>query len=145
LLDLKNKSVAGVTACILSLTAVLKLAKIAGSNEGLFRPDPVLGFLMIREVLFMVSILEIFAVAMLYSHWPTSWKSALVASLSSCFLVYRISLMALYHGQTPCSCLGLLDDWSMLPKAVSETISYILLFFLLVTSYGGLLDQVKKN
>jgi hypothetical protein len=141
----KNKYLTGSYAIILLSTAGLKLAKIFVNGSSLFRPDPVFGFVTIRELLFLTSLLEIFVVTVLYSRRPAALKYAAVATLSSCFLAYRLGLRILYHGAASCGCLGLLEDWSMLPQAAAAAVSYTLLAFLLITSYAGLFYALREK
>jgi hypothetical protein len=120
--------------CIFVVTAVAKLAMALGGVKVLEQPDPVLGFVSIRQVLVCAAIVET-AVAIFVARAQVVFALGSVAWLATTFLVYRLLLWALdFHGY--CSCLGKLSDILHLRPKTADFSAKSVMIYLLIGSYG---------
>jgi len=103
----------------------------------LYLTDPVLPFLTTRQLVLAVSVIEVLALNVLIWHKDRLLKVALISALSSCFLIYRVSLYLATGSlvEFRCPCLGFVGDWLHLPRLAEVVVSSLLMWYLFVGSY----------
>ena len=96
--------------CILIATCSLKILTVAAAWNELSSRDPLFSFLSNRELLIIVSVLELSLVVFLAKCRNTFLSAFAIAWISSLFLCYRIGLLMIgYTGG--CSCTGGAESW----------------------------------
>jgi hypothetical protein len=121
---------------ILVVTGLAKIVSVFGTARLLDLPDPILN-VTFRHLLLAVGVAEI--VIGMASLFLINQGATLLAMawLTSAFLVYRWGLW--FSGwHSPCHCLGNLTDLLHLSPQIADTITIILLCYLLLGSYGSL-------
>jgi len=120
-------------AAILLFTAIAKGASAFGKQSILDKVDPVFWVLKNRELLLLVSILEIGVAALLLSRVSLSIRRGSLLWLCSNFLLYRLGLWI--TGAPPaCKCMGELAERIGLSDSQASWIMLGVLGYLLVGS-----------
>ena len=128
---------------VLLITGLAKIVSAFGKAKVLQNTDPVFG-ISFAYLMLSVGILELAVSGVCLLTRKQSLGLGLTAWLSTCFLAYRGGLW--YLGwQRPCSCLGNLTDTLHISPHVADVAMKIVLAYLLVGSYGGLLCLWKLN
>jgi hypothetical protein len=128
---------------ILLITSLAKIVSAFGKAKVLENTDPVFG-ISFGHLMLSVGILELAVSGICLLTKKQSLSLGLTAWLATCFLAYRGGLW--YLGwQRPCSCLGNLTDALHISPHVADVAMKIVLIYLLVGSYGGLLWLWKLN
>ena len=120
---------------------VLASAKVASSVQDtplLATPDPLFGFLSVRQLTVIAALTEYgLALVLRRSSSGLIFKNANIAWLSTAFAAYRAGLHFIgYRGS--CKCLGEIAGWLDLSDQAASRVTYGLFFLLLVGSYGFL-------
>ncbi len=87
--------------------------------------------------MFLAAILELAGATTLFFWCGESTKLYLIAWLSSVLAAYRFGLW-LIDFRGPCACLGSTIDWLQLNPRIADAIAKILLWYMLIFSYGFL-------
>ena len=131
-------------AAVLTVTGIAKASGAFGSAQVLGTADPLFG-LPFRHLMLLVSAVELFIACLCFcvKKRPVL-KIALIAWIASSFLVYRLGLWWL-DWKHPCSCLGKLTDTLHISPHSADNLIKVLLAYLLIGSYGLLLNQWRKT
>jgi len=122
---------------ILAITGCAKIMSALGDGLILQLHDPVLG-IPFGQLMAVVGCSELLIAAVcLLRRWPNVGV-ALVAWLSTTFLMYRVGLWSV-HWKRPCPCLGHLMDALRISPEAADWIAKTLLAYLLVGSFAVLL------
>jgi len=121
---------------LLGLTAVAKLTSSLGSQGILQTPDPIF-MLPFRHVFIVVGILELEIACTCLFCKKALLQTALIAWLSTGFLIYRMGLLLVGYYK-PCHCLGNLTDILHIPPQTADTAMKVVLGYLLIGSYAAL-------
>jgi hypothetical protein len=122
-------------ACgVLVVTALAKLLMVVGESRILAQPDPLLGSLTNRQVLFLAAGMELGVVALVWSGVSWLLRVGFIAWVSTVFLIYRGGLWAGGH-EGSCKCLGNLSQILGLSAGMMDGIMKGVLAFLVVGSY----------
>ena len=128
---------------ILFLTATAKIMSAGGSARALNLADPIL-MLSNRHVLLIVGVVELAIAGVALFGKNRFLQLALVAWLSSNFLIYRIGLWWMGY-KKPCGCLGTITDALGISPKDLESIMKGTLAFLLVGSFVCLLWHWRQR
>jgi hypothetical protein len=121
---------------LLAFTGVAKLVSSGGGPRALQTIDPIIG-LPFGQLFFVVGLAELITDHFCFALQDVARRAAMVAWLSTSFLVYRIGLVWLgYH--KPCGCLGTFTEAIHLSPQTADTIMKVVLGYLLVGSYACL-------
>jgi hypothetical protein len=126
---------AGVLLCV---TALAKLATAFEGAKIVDLHDPVTGFRFRHEFL-VVGIVEMLVACVCFFVRISGLQLGLIAWLGTIFAIYRIGLWSI--GVPACPCLGNFPDAIHLSKTVANAITFGILVYLLLGSYGGLLSR----
>jgi len=127
---------------ILVVTGAAKVWSGFGPMKVLAVPDPIFGQ-RFGDLLLAVGIAEIIIALVCFFSRRETLATALVAWLSTGFLIYRLGLWWLgWH--RPCSCLGNLTDALHISPQAADNIMKVVLAYLLTGSYGLLFCQGRK-
>ena len=126
---------------ILALTGAAKLWSALGSARVLGLVDPITG-ITFRQLFVGVGMAEIIIALVCFRSRRPIPALALVAWLSTVFLIYRLGLWWMgWHG--PCSCLGNLTDALHISPQAADNIMKAVLAYLLVSSYTLLCSRSR--
>jgi hypothetical protein len=128
---------------VLLATGAAKILSGVGGAEVLDTFDPVTGF-RFRSLFLGVGIIEFIIAATWLCGVSMTTQSALVASLGTGFLLYRLGLLLLGMHQ-PCGCLGTLTDGLGISAESADTGMKLVLGYLLMGGYLVLLSCLKKE
>jgi predicted membrane chloride channel (bestrophin family) len=117
---------------------VAKLYSAFGGVRLLEKPDPLLWFLTVREVIIIAAVLEFAVVYVLLWNKSIILGLASVAWLSALFLLYRGGLSMIGY-QGPCPCLGNVTDILHLDPEFANTVLKLMLAYLTIPSYALLI------
>lgn len=128
---------------VLFITGTAKIWSTFGHARVLLVPNPLLG-LKYGHLMLMVGLVELLVgLICVFSH-ATRLAASFVAWLATSFLFYRFGYVWMgYH--RPCACLGNLTDALHIPPQTADTAMKIVLAYLLIGSYGILLQQWWKS
>jgi hypothetical protein len=136
---------ASASGTLLILTGLAKVISSSGNAPILLESDPIfhLGF----RGLFLITgavemVVGIFSVTAGGDKWLVT-RLILLASMASSFCAYRVGTWWI-HYYRPCPCLGILTSKIHLSSELADTISRSVAFFILATSYIGLI-YIWKN
>lgn len=130
---------------ILITTGCLKFITVLTETRIMAQPDPMFRFLHIRQLLFLVALVEIVSAIVVFRTKSGSLKLAIIAWISACFLIYRLGLY-LIGGTGYCSCLGTATDWLPFTPEVWDWILKVVLIYLFVCSCAFLLvDRLTQS
>lgn len=124
-------------AVLLFVTAGAKIVSFFGHARILEMSDPLIGIPM-RWLILLVGFLEIGVAGVLVSKGHFSTKLTAIATLSTCFLTYRLGLLWAGVGK-PCACLGNIGDILRIPPNVIDISMKSSLAYLLIGSLSFLL------
>ncbi len=126
---------------ILAITGLAKLLTVTGDTTLLRVPDPIFG-VEFRYLMAAVGLAElVIAGFCFFTRWD-ALSTVMVAWVASGFMLYRVGIRSA-DWQRPCGCLGDLTDVLRISSQTAEWISIGLLGFLLVGSYGVLVQRLK--
>ena len=124
-------------AAIFLITAVAKVISSYGHGTILQVRDPLIG-LSFKEVFRIVACVELFVSLSCVIVKSVPFRAAIVAWISTSFVVYRIGLLWVgYH--RPCSCLGNLTDAIHISPGAADLAMKVILGYLLCGSYASLI------
>lgn len=132
----RSNALLSSAGALLLVAAAAKAVAAAGSAPALGLPDPILG-VSARFLLFAVAGVETCVGAFCLVRRMVAVRAALVAWLSTDFVIYRVGLH-LAGARKPCECFGHITDALGVPAGLANVISLCALFFLLLVSYGVL-------
>jgi hypothetical protein len=121
-------------SALLVVTALAKVISGFGSAQILKNFDPVVG-LRFNYLMIMAAVIELSVAGICLLSKNRILGAALIAWLSTSFLMYRIALYAT-GWQRPCPCLGNVTDAIHISPAVADETMKIVLAFLLLGSYA---------
>lgn len=121
---------------LLLTTAVAKLISAAGNALVLKVYDPVL-LIPLRYLLLIAGIFELMVALFCFFGRRTGAQACVIAWLATNFLVYRIAFI-LGGYRKPCPCLGDLAQAIHIPQRIADTVTSVVLAYLLVASYAAL-------
>jgi hypothetical protein len=130
---------------LLLVAAAAKVISASGEARILKNPDPIL-LVSFRDVFWIVGSIELIIAFICFYGKRVGLQVGLIASLSTCFLAYRLGLWFI-GWQRPCPCLGLgnLTDALHIPPQTADTAMKIILAYLLIGSYGILFHEWWKR
>ena len=128
---------------ILAIAGLAKLYSAFGHARILERNDPIFA-VTFRQLMTWVGAVELLSSFVCLLTKRMLLSAALVAWLSTSFVVYRIGLIAI-GWQPPCSCLGTLNDSLPLPPQMVDGIMKMLAAYMLIASYYCLIRITRKN
>jgi hypothetical protein len=130
-------------AIILLATGLAKLISGLGSAHILDTTDPIF-LISFRHLFWFVGSLELVIATFCFIAEHAAFKAAVVAWLSSCFLLYRFALFLIgYHKR--CPCLGNFTDALAIPTHTVDTVLWCILGYLFVGSCMAILCICKGN
>jgi hypothetical protein len=128
---------------LLLITALAKLISGVGSAPILQWRDPVLN-VPFRYLFFALGGIEFLVAMICFRGKNVRIQTALVAWLSTNFIIYRLGLLWVgYHKL--CSCLGNLTDALNIQPQTADAIMKTILCYLLIGSYVGSFVLWKEN
>jgi hypothetical protein len=128
---------------LLLITAAAKMFTVfAGHTPILSQHDPIL-MIPFRAELLGVAVLEIVIAAVCFFAERIRLQLGLVAWLATSFAAYRFGLWLL--GIQFCQCLGNIPDALHLSVHTANAITFAMLIYLLLGSYGGLVGKWIVN
>ncbi|HRZ54552.1 MAG TPA: hypothetical protein P5525_03725 [Candidatus Paceibacterota bacterium] len=125
-----------IVALVLASTALAKVVSISLTAPLLDRPDDLVGFLTLRQVLLVAALLEIGVIRFLVEKRSAGDRLLAVAWLSTIFAAYRSGLRVVGHTGY-CACLGSLPKLLGVGERYSDAVMFGILAFLIAGSYGG--------
>lgn len=131
----------GTVGTILLSTSALKLIAVQLSQGPLDQRDWILYFLTTRQLLFLVSLVELGVACSIFFSSSQRVALLLTAWLNTAFLVYRVGLW-LTADFKPCDCLGGAIRWVGLSNVALGNISKILLGYMLGFSVWFLMRRM---
>ena len=124
---------------VLAVTAIAKLWAVAGEARMMALQDPLFIFLSRRQMLLLAALVEVAVITVILRLWNLPLAAiGMVAWIALLFLAYRLGLSAIGY-QGPCGCAGDAFAGMGVPPAVVDTVTGVLLGYLLVGSLGLLL------
>jgi len=120
----------------LLVTAISKFASSFGSAAILHNLDPIMA-MPFQNVFRIVGAIELIVVYFCFFGKRAQLQAILVAWLATCFLAYRIGMIAIGY-RKPCSCMGNLTDALHIPPQNADVVMRFILAYLLIGSYGYL-------
>ena len=143
---MKTKKFITTAGLLLTLTAFAKLISAQQTAGYLNLRDPLFEFMTNRQMLSSAAALELVIVMLLLWVKNQQKRLALVAWISSMFLLYRVSIhLVKTPGFIPCPCLGNAAAWMHIDPVHLDWITQSVLAYLLVGSYGFLIGQYLRN
>lgn len=131
------------STALLLLMGIAKVLSSAGGAPSLRAADPILT-LPIRHVLWIVGVIELMVAAACLCGKAPKLKVLLLAWLATLFGVYRLGLLWIgYNG--PCRCMGNLTEVLHVPSKTADTVTKLILAYLLIGSYSMLLWLWKEK
>jgi hypothetical protein len=130
------------SGAILAITGVAKIWTGLGNSKFLTVVDPVLG-IKFGQLMLMVGIAEIAIALVCFFSKRQTLALALVAWMSTNFVVYRLGLWWM-DWKAPCGCLGNLTDALGIAPQTADNIMKVLLAYMLIGSYGLLMWQWRN-
>ncbi len=127
---------------LLAVTGLAKLWSSLGAARALLAPDPLPG-VPYKHLLAGVAVMEIVVATICSLGRSRHLALALVAYLSTNFMLYRIGLWWIGWKQ-PCGCMGSLTDALHIRPQTADHIAFVLLLYMLAASYA-LLVVLWKN
>ena len=135
-MDTVKKVFIWVTALLLLLTAIAKIAAAFGGLKILSVPNNVFPSLSTREVVLIAAGFELTTVAFVVkSRNNRAFQLLAIGWLSLIFICYRLQL-ALGNFWEPCPCLGRIPEAIGLDPAFAEAFTKYLLAFMFLGSWG---------
>lgn len=134
-----------ITSIILLSTAALKTISALGASPVLALRSPLFSFLDNRQLLVVTAALEVTVVAFLTATSDCPTKLAMVAWLSTVFVLYRIALVVTGHAEHTCPCLGTVTDWWPKGDKLLTRLSGACLIFMSTGSYGMLIPHLVRR
>jgi hypothetical protein len=122
----------GSVAISLLMTAFAKLISASGSSHILESVDPIIP-LRIRQLLWLVSAIEVVVALALVTRMCDRWKLYLIVWLSVQFIGYRF-MAYLRGGQSHCPCLGNVTDSLHISPGIAEGFLLALIAYMLLGS-----------
>ncbi len=104
------KMTSRLVALTLLVTAFLKLLYFWGMPVSRVKADPVIGFLTVREALFLASMVELAVARLLWTPASLRQSACVVLYFSVCATLYQIGLV-LSGFEQHCSCLSVMTAW----------------------------------
>jgi len=124
---------------VLAVTAIAKLWAVAGEARMMALQDPLFIFLSRRQMLLLAALVEVAVITVIVRLWNLPLAAiGMVAWIALLFLAYRLGLSAIGY-QGPCGCAGDAFAGMGVPPAVVDTVTGVMLGYLLVGSLGLLL------
>jgi len=126
-------------ACVLLLlTALSKIIAGFGTASALNDPDIVFPQLKNRTLLFTAAGLELAVFLACMTNKSAQFQASLIAWVGSIFALYRIGLW-IKGAKVTCGCLGVIARWLHISRPVADSISTLMLLYLLAVGFGFLL------
>ena len=128
---------------LLAVTGPAKALSAVGSARALEAADPLTG-MPFRQLLLLVGLAELLIA--FFCLFTERWRFSLlaVACISTDFLLYRLGLWFIgWH--RPCGCMGSLTDMLHISPRAADVIMKLVLAYLLLGSYGGLLWKWRRE
>ena len=125
---------AWVCVLVLVTSGVAKIVSSLGSAEVLAKADPIFGVANSR-VYFWVGIAELGVAAAVAALRSINLRFALIAALSTDFLLYRVGLWWLGKSH-PCPCFGNAASWTHLDARTVDSLTAYVLVWLIGSSYA---------
>ena len=122
-----------LAAILLFATAAAKILSGLGDARVLQRHDPIFG-IPYRHLFFLIGFLELAVSLFCFFGKRLIFKSGLVAWLSTCFLLFHLSLPWVGY-KRPCPCLGNLTGAIHLSPVTASNIMRIVLIYLLMAGW----------
>jgi hypothetical protein len=120
-------------AILLFLAGAAKLISASQKLAVLTMPDPLIGFLSVRQIDNIVGVLEVVLAGYIFTPRKVLFQLGLVAWLSVLFIIYRIGLTLVgFRGM--CPCLGNASSWLKTSDASINNIAKIMLAYFFVGS-----------
>ncbi len=119
---------------ILSVSVLAKLISASQGSRDLTFPDPLFPFMTKQELMLVACAAEMAVIAPLVISTNSVLTLISLASLSSCFALYRLGVAWLGSSLQPCPCLGNAATWLGVRPAVSDHMSNGLMLYLLLVS-----------
>lgn len=118
----------GSVMVLLAATAICKLVSVSGEGRVLSVADPVFRFVTLRQLLLVVSVVELGVAWYLWKGRNPMTKSFLVLWLSALFIAYRLGLWLMHY--KGCSCLGTVTYWlPVSPEVIDGLMKGLLAYF----------------
>ena len=130
-------------SCILFFTAGTKILSLYANLPRLSAQNPLFWYLSNRQVILLATTFEATTIATILLSTNRALRLGLILWLSTLFLVYRFGLWWI-HANTPCSCFGDITTWIGLTPSEADTVSKVVLVYLLGGSLGLLGASVRK-
>jgi hypothetical protein len=121
------------SATLLLVTAVAKFVSALGSEHILDSQDPIF-LIPFRHVFWIVGLIELGIAAFCFFGKDIKIQAALVAWLSTCFVLYRGSSILIGYFK-PCPCLGNLTGVLPISSHTIDVAVRLVLFYLFFGSY----------
>ena len=128
---------------ILPITGVAKVWTGLGNSKFLTVVDPIIG-IKFGQLMLLVGVAEIVIALVCFFSKRQTLALALVAWMSTNFVVYRLGLWWM-DWKAPCGCLGNLTDALGIAPQTADNIMKVLLAYLLIGSYGLLIWQWRQS
>lgn len=112
-----------IVALVLASTALAKVVSISLTAPLLDRPDDLVGFLTLRQVLLVAALLEIGVIRFLLEKRSAGDRLLAVAWLSTIFAAYRLGLRVVGHTGY-CACLGSLPKLLGVGERYSDDVMF---------------------
>jgi hypothetical protein len=128
---------------ILAITGVAKVWTGLGNSKFLTVVDPIIG-IKFGQLMLVVGVAEIAIALVCFFSKRQTLALALVAWMSTNFVVYRLGLWGM-DWKAPCGCLGNLTDALHISPQTADNIMKVLLAYLLIGSYGLLIWQWRQH
>ena len=128
---------------ILAITGIAKIWSGLGNSKFLAVVDPIIG-IKFGQLMLMVGAAEIVIALVCFFSKRQTLALGLVAWMSTNFLVYRLGLWWM-DWKKPCSCLGNLTDALHISPQTADTITKVVLGYLVIGSYGLVIWQWSKS
>jgi hypothetical protein len=133
-----------IAGVLLLITALAKIAAdFAGGTAAILNEHDPIFRISFRLELFLVAVLEIIIAAVCLFTKRVWLQLGLIAWLATNFAIYHLGLwMISYH---ICPCLGNIPAVLHLSTQTANAITYAILFYLLLGSYGCLIGKWLAN
>jgi hypothetical protein len=128
---------------ILLITGAAKIVSAMGAARILWLTDPIL-YISFGHLMLLAGVCELSVSTICILGRNIKLQAAVLAWLSTIFVVYRIGLLYLGWNR-PCSCMGNLTDALHIPPKIADVMMEIILGYLLVGSYGILFWLWKRS
>lgn len=122
------------SSVLLFLTATAKLISASQKASVLAMPDPLMGFVSIRQISIIAGVVEVAVAIYIFSPQNVIAQLKTIAWLSFLFIAYHLGLRVIgFHGM--CPCLGDPNAWLKLSDSSINTVVIYLLSYLFLVAF----------